>query len=93
MEIPWERLEEVTLTRVIEEFITREGTDYGTEYSLTHKVQQIKQALRRKEAVLLFDPESESCHIRLKAQLATLLSSPPPRANGGNAEQQLYPLD
>lgn len=68
MEIPWEKLDPDTLTRVIEEFVTREGTDYGNaELTLAQKVQQIHAALRQKRAVLVYDNETESCHILPKS--------------------------
>ena len=39
MEIPPSKLPPATLNAIIEEFISREGTDYGTrEYSLAEKV-------------------------------------------------------
>lgn len=64
MEIPWQRLNQETLRRVIEEFVTREGTEYGQgDVSLDQKVEQVMLQLRRKQAVLCFDPDSESCHI------------------------------
>ena len=64
MEIPWQKLERATLDRVIEEFVTREGTDYGSdEFTLEQKVEQVRHLLRRREVVLVFDEESETCHI------------------------------
>jgi len=42
MNIPFEELAVETLTAIIEEFISREGTDYGVhEISLEKKVQQV----------------------------------------------------
>jgi uncharacterized protein YheU (UPF0270 family) len=71
MEIPWRRLEADTLRRVIEEFVTREGTDYGqTNYNLEQKVQHVLRQLSCGEAILAFDPDSETCHIVPKRQLS-----------------------
>ena len=54
--IPVEQLEEATLRRVIEDYVLREGTDYGArEYSLEEKVEQVLALLRRQEARLVFD--------------------------------------
>ncbi len=65
MEIPWQGLQTETLRRVVEEFVTREGTDYGlSEYSLEQKVDHVLRQLRRGQVVLCFDPELESCHIQ-----------------------------
>ena len=64
MEIPFERLEAETLRQVVEEFIFREGTDYGEHtYSLEEKIAQITELLRIRKAVLVFDPTTESVNI------------------------------
>ena len=64
MQIPVDRLDEETLTRVIEEFVTREGTDYGlSSPDLAAKVDGIRRKLKSGEAVLCYDEPSESCHI------------------------------
>ncbi len=65
MNIPYQDLEAETLRAIIEEFISREGTDYGAhEYSLEQKVQQVKNQLERGDIVLNFDPETESCDLQ-----------------------------
>jgi uncharacterized protein YheU (UPF0270 family) len=67
IEIPWQQLSGEALQGVIEEFITREGTDYGTvETALADKVEQVMAQLRRGEAVLLFDAERSRSHIVLQ---------------------------
>lgn len=64
MQIPVDRLDPETLTRVIEEFVSREGTDYGSyNPDLLAKVEGIRRKLRSGEAVLCYDELSESCHI------------------------------
>ena len=64
MEIPWQRLSDDVLNSVIEEFVSREGTEYGTEdYTLAEKVAQVRLQLRRGEAVIDFDPDTETCHL------------------------------
>ena len=65
MNIPYHELEAETLRAIIEEFISREGTDYGAhEYSLEQKVQQVRNQLERGDIVLNFDPETESCDLQ-----------------------------
>lgn len=50
-----------TLRRVVEEFITREGTDYGLhEVDLESKVADVMRQLDRGEAKVVFDPGTES---------------------------------
>jgi uncharacterized protein YheU (UPF0270 family) len=65
MNIPYQQLDAETLRAIIEEFISREGTDYGAhEYSLEQKVQQVRNQLERGDVVLNFDPETESCDLQ-----------------------------
>jgi len=64
MIIPYEQLSDDALQGLIEEFITREGTDYGIEeLSLSTKTEQIKNQLKRREVVVVFDVASESVSI------------------------------
>lgn len=64
MIIPYEQLSSDALQGLIEEYITREGTDYGEEeIPLSVKVEQIKQLLKRQEIVVVFDTASESVSI------------------------------
>ncbi len=68
MDIPFQELETETLTAIIEEFISREGTNYGVhETSLEKKVQQVMSQLLRGEIVVTFDPESQSCDLQVAA--------------------------
>jgi uncharacterized protein YheU (UPF0270 family) len=59
MLIPYEQLEADTLTRLIEDFVTRDGTDNGDDTPLETRVLRVRQALARKQAFILFDFESE----------------------------------
>ena len=67
IEIPPEKLSEEALIGVIDEFITREGTDYGhEETSPDAKRSQVRAQLHRGDALLLFDPKTETINIILK---------------------------
>ena len=69
MNIPYQELAVETLTAIIEEFISREGTDYGVhETSLEKKVQQVMNQLQRGEIVVTFDQESQSCDLQVISQ-------------------------
>jgi uncharacterized protein YheU (UPF0270 family) len=62
--IPHDQLSKEALQGVIEEFITRESTDYGaTEVSLETKVRQVHQNLNSGKAILVFDGKTETCNI------------------------------
>ena len=52
------------LTAVIESFVLREGTDYGErDVPLETKVLQVRRQLERREAEIVFDPNTESVDI------------------------------
>ncbi|NIP73340.1 MAG: YheU family protein [Gammaproteobacteria bacterium] len=64
MEIPYDHLEPDTLRALVEEYVTRAGTDYGeVEVPLPTKVRQVIARLERGEAVITYDPETKSCDI------------------------------
>ncbi len=67
MEIPYQELKQDTLESLIEEFVSREGTDYGlTMYSLEQKVQHVISQLKNGKASIVYDAETSSCNIVLK---------------------------
>ena len=62
--IPGNRLSPEALQGVIEEFISRDGTDYGErEVSPETKFRQVRHELEKGSAVLVFDDETETTHI------------------------------
>lgn len=70
LEIDYKLLSSEALDGVLEEFISREGTDYGEQYySLEDKKAQVLKQLADKSAVLLFDPINQQCHIEVQARL------------------------
>jgi len=70
VEVPYTQLSQDALQGLIEEFIAREGTDYGEyEYGLNDKVEQLRLALQQGKAVIVFDPVLESCTILSKENI------------------------
>jgi uncharacterized protein len=64
VEIPIERLRDDLLTALIDDFVLREGTDYGHEdISLETKRRQVREQLRAGTATIVFDPSTETCTI------------------------------
>jgi len=62
--IPVDKLSAEALNGVIEEFISRNGTDYGEFEAATEtKVRQVKQKLENGLAVLIYDDEMETTNI------------------------------
>ena len=64
LQIPIDSLSPEALAGLVEEFVTRDGTDYGLlEKTLAEKKSAILRQLQRGEAIIVFDPESETCNI------------------------------
>lgn len=64
LEVPWQKLSEDALSGLLEELVSRDGTDYGfDESSMDSKVSQLKMALQEQRAFVGFDPETESWSI------------------------------
>ena len=64
VEVPHAELAPATLRAVIESFVLREGTDYGSQdASLDRKVADVMRQLERREAVIVYDPVSDSVDI------------------------------
>jgi len=64
IDVPYVRLAPETLRAVIEEFVTRDTTDYGAyAKSLDEKVADVMRQLKRAEAKILSAPEEQRVHI------------------------------
>jgi uncharacterized protein YheU (UPF0270 family) len=62
--VPHTELSPEALTGVIESFVLREGTDYGErDVPFETKVLQVRRQLDRREAEIVYDPQSESIAI------------------------------
>lgn len=77
MIIPPELLEADTLRRLLEDFVTREGTDNGDDTPLERRVERVRRALAAREAVIVFDPASEQCQLMLRHELPRELREEP----------------
>jgi len=60
MRVPHTELQESTLTGVIEEYVTRDGTELSDSEA---KIAAVRKALDRGEIVIVYDPDTESCNI------------------------------
>lgn len=70
--VPWERLSVVALRGVIEEYITREGTEYGADdVPLDRKIAQVQRQLEKGEVVVLFDPGAETVNLVRASELVS----------------------
>jgi len=70
MVIPYTSLAAETLQNLIEEFVTRDGTDYGNyELSMAEKVSAVQGRLHSGEIVILYIESTESVNIVEKQSL------------------------
>lgn len=68
--VPYESLEKATLINILEDIVTRDGTDYGNyDLSVEQKCQQAMAMLQQQQAFLIFDTESETIKLINKDQL------------------------
>ena len=67
VKVPHGALKPATLEALVEEFVTREGTDYGErEHTLEEKKASVMRQLAAGEVDILFDLESESATLARK---------------------------
>jgi hypothetical protein len=70
MIIPYDKLNPEVLQRLIEEFVTRDGTDTGYEKkSFENDVAMVKKQLKRGDAVIVYDQNTQTSNIVLKDHL------------------------
>ena len=69
MIIPYTELSEEALHALIEDFVTREGTDYGWyELSRQEKAAHLLALLKTGELLISYDEESQSCGLITKEE-------------------------
>lgn len=77
MIIPHQQLSPEALEGILQEFIAREGTDYGAvEAQSSAKTAQLRQQLDRGEVVVVLDPALESVSLLPKKEAEQLLAMP-----------------
>lgn len=74
--VPPHRLQADVLNALLEEFVSRDGTDYGLrELTLAEKVQSLQGQLLEELVVLLYDSDSEEWDLVPGEQAELLLNS------------------
>jgi uncharacterized protein YheU (UPF0270 family) len=75
IEVPTSALAEPTLLALLEEFASRDGTDYGlNELSLDEKVGRLREQLNASRIILMYDSDSEQWDLVERDSAQTLLS-------------------
>jgi len=74
--VPPQRLQTDVLQALLEEFATRDGTDYGErESTLEQKVQRLQAQIADGDLLILYDADSEQWDLVPSAQAELLLNS------------------
>jgi uncharacterized protein len=74
--VPPQRLPADVLQALLEDFASRDGTDYGErEFTLDEKVERLQHQLRAGDLQILYDLDSEQWDLVLRAQAELLLDS------------------
>ncbi len=75
MLIPHDQLSPDALRRLIEDFVTRNGTDYGDiEIALKTKIEQVMRQLKSGEVVIAYNQDEEYCNIITKEDARNILN-------------------
>ena len=73
VEVPPQRLQPEVLQALLEEYASRDGTDYGEqELSLSRKVSNLRQQLQQGDLLILYEVEGEHWDL-VPAEQANLL--------------------
>jgi len=76
MLIPFEQLSPDALRGLIEDFVTRNGTDYGDiEVSLETRVKQVMRQLKSSDVVITYNHDEACCNIITKEDARILSDS------------------
>jgi hypothetical protein len=74
--VPLQRLQGDILQALLEEFASRDGTDYGEhEYTLEQKTTVLQKQLEQGELQILYDADSQQWDLLPADQAATLLNT------------------
>jgi uncharacterized protein YheU (UPF0270 family) len=64
IEIPYDQLNSETLRQLIQEFVSRDGADWGDAgCTLEDKVEQVLQQLKSKQVKVVFDLKSQTANL------------------------------
>jgi len=67
MIIPYTELSSDALQGLIEDFVTRDGTDYGDEeLSMSEKAERLLVLLKAGELLINYDPDTQTCGLVVK---------------------------
>ena len=84
--IPYQQLSADALDGILEDFVTREGTDYGAqEAGMDNKIAQVRRQLARGDVLMTFDPATENCTLLTRHQFDRYSTEAVQQDNQGNS--------
>ena len=70
--VPISDISAEALTGLLEEYVSRDGTDYGeVEVSIDEKTKALHKQLEMGELLILFDPKTQELDIVMREQMET----------------------
>lgn len=89
--IPYQELNPDTLRAMVEDFVTRDGTDYGElETPITQRIDLVLRQLRAGKAFILYDAEAASFTIGSAEHLRTAEANSTETGNGRQTTDHRY---
>ena len=74
MIVPFKMINGETLRNLVEEFVSRDGTDNGYDQNLEDRAERVMGMLKSGEMVVVFDQATETANILPKEQAASMVA-------------------
>ncbi len=68
MQVPYEKISEEALRGIALEFVSREGTDYGEDFDMDAKVDQVISAIKKGKVLIYYNHTTQTCNLLTKRQ-------------------------
>lgn len=68
MQVPYEEISDEALRGIALEFVSREGTDYGEDFDMDAKVDQVIGAIKKGKVIIYYNHTTQTCNLLTKRQ-------------------------
>jgi len=72
VQIPYTEISKDALRGIALEFVSREGTDYGEEWDMEKKIDQVIEAIKKGKVVIYYNHTTQTCNLLTKHQSTEL---------------------
>ena len=74
MIVPYQKISADALRNLVEDFVTREGTDYGNiEATLESKIEHVMRQLKNGDIMVVYNADEDQCNIITKETAHAIL--------------------